>query len=43
MEALNPKGPEDRQEEQDEQDFLKGENPAPVKDGHHHHHGRRTR
>ena len=36
MEALNPKGPEDRQEEQDEENFLKGENPAPRKGEHHH-------
>jgi mono/diheme cytochrome c family protein len=36
MEALNPKSPEDRQEEQDEENFLKGENPAPRKGGHHH-------
>ncbi len=36
MEALNPKGPADRQEEQDEEKFLDGENPAPAKGGHHH-------
>jgi mono/diheme cytochrome c family protein len=36
MEALNPKGPEERQEEQDEESFLKGENPAPAKGRHHH-------
>lgn len=36
MEALNPKAPEDRQEEQDEEDFLNGKNPAPAKGGHHH-------
>jgi mono/diheme cytochrome c family protein len=36
MEALNPKGPEDRQEEQDEENFLKGKNPAPAKGRHHH-------
>jgi mono/diheme cytochrome c family protein len=35
MSALNPKGPGDRQEEQDEEDFLKGKNP-PAKGGHHH-------
>jgi hypothetical protein len=37
MDALNPKGPEDRQEEQDDESFLKGENPAPATGGHHHH------
>src|SRR5438309_10280018 len=31
MKALNPKGPEDRQEVQDEESFLKGEHPAPAK------------
>jgi mono/diheme cytochrome c family protein len=36
MESLNPKGPEDRQEEQDEQDFLNGKNSAPSKGGPHH-------
>ena len=36
MEALNPTGPEDRQEEQEEQDFLNGKNAAPPKGGHHH-------
>ena len=36
MEALNPKGAEERQEEQDEESFLKGQKPAPVKGGHHH-------
>ena len=36
MEALNPKAPEDRQEEQDDEDFLNGKNPAPSKGGHHH-------
>jgi mono/diheme cytochrome c family protein len=41
MEALNPKGPEERQEEQDEESFLKGQNPAPAKGGHHR--DRRTR
>ena len=34
MEALNPKGPEERQEEQDEESFLKGENAAPAKGRH---------
>jgi mono/diheme cytochrome c family protein len=37
MDALNPKGPEDRQEEQTDENFLKGENPAPATGGHHHH------
>ena len=41
MEALNPKGPEARQEEKEEQDFLNGEDAAPAKGGHHHE--RRTR
>jgi hypothetical protein len=36
MEALNPKGPKEHQEEQDEESFLRGENPAPAKGGHHH-------
>lgn len=36
MEALNPKAPEDRQEEQDEENFLNGENPTPATGGHHH-------
>lgn len=36
MEALNPKSAEDRQEEQDEETFLKGENSTPAKRGHHH-------
>jgi mono/diheme cytochrome c family protein len=36
MEALNPKGPEERQEEQDDESFLKGENAAPAKGRHHH-------
>lgn len=36
MEALNPKAPEDRHEEQDEDDFLNGQSPAPAKRGHHH-------
>jgi mono/diheme cytochrome c family protein len=36
MEALNPKGPEERQEEQDEESFLKGDNAAPAKGRHHH-------
>jgi mono/diheme cytochrome c family protein len=36
MEALNPKGPEERQEEQDERSFLEGQAPAPAKGRHHH-------
>ncbi|GAC1535828.1 MAG: hypothetical protein NVS2B9_01290 [Myxococcales bacterium] len=36
MEALNPKAAGDRQEEQDEEDFLNGKDPAPAKGGHHH-------
>jgi mono/diheme cytochrome c family protein len=36
MEALNPKGPEERKQEQDEESFLKGEKTAPAKGGHHH-------
>ena len=39
MEKYNPKGPEDRQEEQDEQDFLNGapEKPPTTAPEHHHH------
>lgn len=36
MEALNPKGPDDRQEEEDEENFLNGQNPAPTDGAHHH-------
>lgn len=39
MEKYNPKGPDDRQEEQGEQDFLKGapEKPPTAAPEHHHH------
>ncbi|MGH9675946.1 MAG: c-type cytochrome [Candidatus Acidiferrum sp.] len=36
MEKYNPKGPEDRQEEQQEDDFLNGTTPAPKPESHHH-------
>lgn len=36
MERYNPKGPDDRKEEQDEDDFLNGAAPAPKPDVHHH-------
>jgi mono/diheme cytochrome c family protein len=36
MEKYNPKGPEDREEEQEENDFLSGA-PAPSKPDTHHH------
>jgi mono/diheme cytochrome c family protein len=37
MERYNPKGPEDRAEEQQEEDFLNGAPPQPnPKSGHHH-------
>ncbi len=37
MERYNPKGPEDRAEEQQEEDFLNGAPPQPnPKTGHHH-------
>lgn len=36
MEQLNPKGPDDRKEEQDEDEFLKGTEPA-AKSNHHQH------
>jgi mono/diheme cytochrome c family protein len=36
MEALNPKGPEELRERQDEEDFLKGASVAPAKAAHHH-------
>ena len=38
MERYNPKGPEDREEEQKEDDFLKGDAPQPKSDTEHHHH-----
>ena len=37
MESYNPKGPDDRFEEQEEDDFLNGATPAPQKESHHHH------
>jgi mono/diheme cytochrome c family protein len=36
MERYNPKGPEDRSEEQEEEDFLNGATPAPHPESHHH-------
>jgi mono/diheme cytochrome c family protein len=36
MEKYNPKGPEDRQEEQEEDDFLNGTAGAPAARSHHH-------
>jgi mono/diheme cytochrome c family protein len=35
MERYNPKGPDDRKEEQEEEDFLKGEPAKPVPPGEH--------
>jgi mono/diheme cytochrome c family protein len=37
MERYNPKGPEDRQEEQEENDFLKGQPVQQKLEGTHHH------
>ena len=37
MERYNPKGPDDRQEEQQEDDFLNGATPAPKPESHHQH------
>jgi hypothetical protein len=37
MEKLNPKGPEDRKEEEDEEKFLKGEDSNVPQSEHHHH------
>jgi mono/diheme cytochrome c family protein len=37
MEKYNPKGPDDRMEEQEENDFLNGAAPAPKPESHHHH------
>jgi mono/diheme cytochrome c family protein len=37
MENYNPKGPEDRREEQQEDDFLNGATPAPKPESHHQH------
>jgi mono/diheme cytochrome c family protein len=36
MEKYNPKGPEDREEEQQEDEFLNGATPAPKPESHHH-------
>lgn len=36
MERYNPKGPDDRLEEQQEDDFLNGATPAPPRESHHH-------
>jgi mono/diheme cytochrome c family protein len=38
MEKLNPKGPDDRKEEEDEENFLKGEGTDEPQTAHHHHH-----
>mgnify|MGYP001229794335 CR=1 FL=1 len=37
MEKYNPIGPEERQEEQQEDDFLNGATPAPKPESHHEH------
>jgi mono/diheme cytochrome c family protein len=37
MEQYNPKGPDDRDEEKKEDDFLNGATPAPKPESHHHH------
>ena len=37
MERYNPKGPEDREEEQEEQDFLRGDPPQPKSESAHPH------
>lgn len=37
MEKLNPKGPEDRKEEEEEQKFLRGEDTDATQTEHHHH------
>ena len=42
MQRLNPKGPEERAEEREEEEFLNGESPVPPKRGgtdHHHSQG----
>jgi mono/diheme cytochrome c family protein len=38
MEALNPKGPDDRSEEEEEARFLRGEGPQQAPKAEHHHH-----
>jgi hypothetical protein len=35
MQKLNPKGPEDRKEEEEEEKFLKGESAEPQPHNHH--------
>jgi hypothetical protein len=37
MEKLNPKGPDDLKEEEEEKKFLKGEDTHEAEVGHHHH------
>jgi len=37
MQSLNPKTPDDLKEEQEEKDFLNGENPHEETEHHHHH------
>jgi hypothetical protein len=37
MEKNNPKSPEDRLEEKQEEDFLNGTKPAPMEHSEHHH------
>jgi len=37
MESLNPKGPDDRKEEEDEEKFLRGETTDATQPTHHHH------
>lgn len=37
MERYNPKGPDDRAEEQEEEDFLNGAAPQPNREAGHHH------
>lgn len=37
MERYNPKGPEDREEDRQEQDFLNGRSPQPATHSPHHH------
>ena len=36
MQSLNPKAPDDRREEQDEESFLNGKDTDPAKGAHHH-------
>ena len=37
MKQLNPKTEEERQEEKQEEDFLRGDNPQPQRNGSHQH------